>query len=118
MYENCFLIFAEFRKAQRAGEEGIIAKRAASRYYSGKRTREWLKIKTGHEQEAVIVGFNQSLSVRDNLLIAESIAAAGDPRSRSTRRWHGSSSSLMRREWPDRCPTSPPGKHLPPRRSG
>lgn len=50
---------AEFTKAQRAGEEGIIAKRAASRYWSGKRTREWLKIKTGYEQEAVIVGFTQ-----------------------------------------------------------
>src|SRR6266516_6664925 len=44
---------AEFAKARRAGEEGIIAKRAAGRYYSGRRTREWLKIKTGHEQEAV-----------------------------------------------------------------
>ena len=35
----------EFAKAQRAHEEGVIAKRAASLYYSGKRTREWLKFK-------------------------------------------------------------------------
>lgn len=48
---------AEFDKARRAGEEGVIAKRAAGLYYSGKRTREWLKIKVTHEQEAVIVGF-------------------------------------------------------------
>lgn len=48
-----------FDKARRAGEEGIIAKRAASRYYSGKRMREWLKIKAGNEQEAVIVGFTE-----------------------------------------------------------
>jgi len=47
---------AEFEKAQRAGEEGVIAKRAASRYWSGKRTREWLKIKARHQQEAIIVG--------------------------------------------------------------
>jgi bifunctional non-homologous end joining protein LigD len=50
---------AAFNKAKRAGEEGVIAKRASGRYYSGKRTREWLKIKTGHEQEAIIVGFTE-----------------------------------------------------------
>jgi bifunctional non-homologous end joining protein LigD len=50
---------AAFNKARRAGEEGIIAKRAASLYHSGKRTREWLKIKAGHEQEAIIVGFTE-----------------------------------------------------------
>jgi bifunctional non-homologous end joining protein LigD len=56
---------AEFAKARRAGEEGIIAKRAASLYYSGKRTREWLKIKTGHKQEAVIVGFTEPRGARE-----------------------------------------------------
>src|SRR5262249_15203246 len=45
----------EFAKAQRAHEEGVIAKRP-SLYYSGKRTREWLKFKAVHEQEVVIVG--------------------------------------------------------------
>lgn len=34
-----------------------MAKRAQSRYLSGVRSREWLKIKTGKRQEAVIVGF-------------------------------------------------------------
>ena len=47
----------EFAKAQRTQEEGVIAKRAAGLYYSGKRTREWLKFKAVHEQEAVIVGY-------------------------------------------------------------
>ena len=46
-----------FTKAQRAHEEGVIAKRAAGLYYSGKRTREWLKFKAVHEQEVVIVGY-------------------------------------------------------------
>ncbi len=50
---------AAFDKARRAGEEGIIAKRAASLYHSGKRTTEWLKIKASHEQEAIIVGFTE-----------------------------------------------------------
>jgi bifunctional non-homologous end joining protein LigD len=54
----------EFAKAKRKREEGIMAKRAAALYYSGKRTREWLKIKTGHEQEAVIVGFTQPRKTR------------------------------------------------------
>jgi bifunctional non-homologous end joining protein LigD len=49
----------EFVKAQRAHEEGVIAKRAAGLYYSGKRTREWLKFKAVHEQEVVIVGYTE-----------------------------------------------------------
>jgi bifunctional non-homologous end joining protein LigD len=34
-----------------------MAKRAASKYLSGARTKDWLKIKTGKRQEAVIAGF-------------------------------------------------------------
>jgi bifunctional non-homologous end joining protein LigD len=49
----------EFAKAQRAHQEGVIAKRAAGLYYSGKRTREWLKFKAVHEQEVVIVGYTR-----------------------------------------------------------
>jgi len=49
----------EFAKAQRAHEEGVIAKRAAGLYYSGQRTREWLKFKAVHEQEVVIVGYTE-----------------------------------------------------------
>jgi bifunctional non-homologous end joining protein LigD len=39
--------------------EGIISKRADDRYHSG-RTRSWLKIKCGMEQEFVIVGWRPS----------------------------------------------------------
>ena len=49
----------EFAKAQRAHEEGVIAKRAAGLYFSGKRTREWLKFKAVHEQEVVVVGYTE-----------------------------------------------------------
>jgi bifunctional non-homologous end joining protein LigD len=48
-----------FRLAKRRGLEGIVAKRAESRYHSGKRTREWLKIKTSKRQEVVIAGFTK-----------------------------------------------------------
>ena len=67
----------EFAKAQRAHEEGVIARRAAGLYNSGKRTREWLKFKAVHQQEVVIVGYTEPrrsrkhfgslvLAVRDN----------------------------------------------------
>jgi bifunctional non-homologous end joining protein LigD len=46
-----------FARAKRAGEEGIMAKLATSRYHSGARTRDWLKVKASQEQEVVIVGF-------------------------------------------------------------
>jgi len=49
----------EFAEAQRAHEEGVIAKRMAGLYYSGVRTREWLKFKAVHEQEVVIVGYTE-----------------------------------------------------------
>lgn len=39
--------------------EGIIAKKINSKYYTGKRTAEWLKIKNHNTQEAIIVGYTQ-----------------------------------------------------------
>ena len=55
---------AAFAQAKRAHEEGVIAKLADSRYYSGERTREWLKVKASQEQEAVIVGFTKPRGAR------------------------------------------------------
>jgi bifunctional non-homologous end joining protein LigD len=46
-----------FEEAERKGLEGIMAKRADSRYVSGGRTDNWLKIKTSKRQEVVIAGF-------------------------------------------------------------
>jgi bifunctional non-homologous end joining protein LigD len=46
-----------FNRAERAHEEGVMAKLASGRYRSGLRTREWLKVKVSQEQEVVIVGF-------------------------------------------------------------
>jgi bifunctional non-homologous end joining protein LigD len=39
--------------------EGIIAKKADSRYQPGKRTREWLKVKTHGRQEFLIAGYTK-----------------------------------------------------------
>jgi bifunctional non-homologous end joining protein LigD len=46
-----------FEEADRQGREGIMAKRADSKYLSGVRTDAWLKIKTSKRQEVVIAGF-------------------------------------------------------------
>lgn len=48
---------ALFKAAEQRGLEGIIAKNGASPYRDGRRTRDWLKIKTLSRQEAVIGGF-------------------------------------------------------------
>ena len=43
-----------------------MAKRSTSRYQAGKRSREWLKIKTRQQQEAIICGFTQPRGSRNN----------------------------------------------------
>jgi len=44
-------------KIKKAGGEGLIAKKADSKYYINRRSKEWLKIKVTKEQEMVIGGF-------------------------------------------------------------
>jgi bifunctional non-homologous end joining protein LigD len=50
---------ALFQAAREQGLEGIIAKRADSRYVQGRRTRDWLKIKTTNRQEFLICGYTK-----------------------------------------------------------
>ena len=45
--------------AREQGLEGVIAKRADSRYAEGKRTRDWLKIKTHGRQEFIVAGYTK-----------------------------------------------------------
>ncbi len=49
-----------FETAKKMGLEGIIAKKENSLYYSGGRSKEWLKIKAGKRQEMVIGGFTRN----------------------------------------------------------
>jgi bifunctional non-homologous end joining protein LigD len=44
--------------------EGIMAKRLDSRYLPGRRTRDWLKIKTHGEQEFVVAGYTKGTGRR------------------------------------------------------
>jgi bifunctional non-homologous end joining protein LigD len=46
-----------FSLIDKMGLEGIIAKKAASKYVPGQRSKEWLKIKTEKRQEFVIGGY-------------------------------------------------------------
>ncbi len=48
-----------FKEIQKKSGEGIIAKKANSKYHTDKRSKDWLKIKTGKEQEMVIGGFTK-----------------------------------------------------------
>jgi bifunctional non-homologous end joining protein LigD len=57
---------ALFREACRKGWEGLIAKRADSRYVHG-RSRDWLKLKCSAEQELVIGGFTPPKGSRTDL---------------------------------------------------
>jgi bifunctional non-homologous end joining protein LigD len=46
-----------FKVAKDKGLEGIVAKHGRSLYQPGKRSRQWLKMKTQRTQDAVIAGF-------------------------------------------------------------
>jgi bifunctional non-homologous end joining protein LigD len=50
---------ALFDAARTQGLEGIVAKKRRSRYQPGRRTRDWLKVKTRHEQEFVVAGYTR-----------------------------------------------------------
>jgi len=49
-----------FEVAKKLNLEGIIAKRVDSIYLPDKRSRDWLKIKTGKRQEVIIGGFTNN----------------------------------------------------------
>jgi len=55
---------ALYEAAKQQGLEGIMAKRLDSRYIPGRRTRDWLKIKTHGEQEFVIAGYTKGTGRR------------------------------------------------------
>ena len=56
-----------FSKAEKMGGEGIIAKKSNSKYHLGRRSRDWLKIKTEQQQEMVIGGFTQPQGGRQGI---------------------------------------------------
>ncbi len=57
------IFFQEMRKLDM---EGMIAKKKNSKYYVGKRSADWLKIKNVKSQDAIIVGFTDPKGSRSN----------------------------------------------------
>ena len=51
-----------FRIAKQNNLEGIIAKKKTGKYLSGRRSRDWLKIKSVLQQEVVVAGYTLSKS--------------------------------------------------------
>jgi bifunctional non-homologous end joining protein LigD len=55
---------ALFEQARKINLEGIIAKKADSKYYPGKRSKEWLKIKNVNVDDFKIIGWTDPKSSR------------------------------------------------------
>ena len=54
--------------AEEQGLEGVVAKKAGSRYESGRRSRNWLKVKTHGRQEFIIAGYTRGKGRRSATL--------------------------------------------------
>lgn len=65
--------------AREQGVEGVIAKRSGSPYASGKRSRDWLKIKAHGRQEFVIAGYTRGRGSRANSFGALVLAVRQGP---------------------------------------
>ena len=76
---------ALFTAAQEQHLEGVMAKKAGSRYAEGRRTHDWLKIKTHGEQEFVVVGYTKGEGRRARSFGALVLAV----NERRTLRWVG-----------------------------
>lgn len=59
---------ALFEAVRARGLEGIVAKRSASRYIPGKRTRDWVKIKTVYDLDCVVGGYTVGTNSRASSL--------------------------------------------------
>ena len=57
---------ALFQLAKEKGLEGIIAKRKSSVYRPGRRSPDWLKIKSRPQQEFVVCGFTEGKGSREH----------------------------------------------------
>ena len=52
------------RAVEKQGLEGIVAKRIGSRYVPGRRSRDWVKVKTSGRQEFVVAGWTRGTGRR------------------------------------------------------
>ena len=73
-----------YRRAIAQGWEGLIAKRADSRYRPGKRTPDWRKLKLVHEQEFVVAGWTEPRESRAHFG-ALLLGVYNEPRAKASR---------------------------------
>lgn len=66
---------ALFEAARARGLEGIVAKAMKSHYIPGKRTRDWLKVKTKYDIDVVIGGWSPGQNARSSSLGALQVGA-------------------------------------------
>jgi bifunctional non-homologous end joining protein LigD len=69
---------ALLERSRELGLEGVVAKRASSRYLPGKRTDSWVKVKSVRRQELIIAGFTRGRGRRDGVLGSLVLAVEGD----------------------------------------
>lgn len=62
---------ALFALAGQEGLEGIVAKRRDSKYYTGKRTKDWYKAKNMMDDDYVICGYIQKSNHMTSLILAQ-----------------------------------------------
>jgi bifunctional non-homologous end joining protein LigD len=67
-----------FQLAKEKGFEGIIAKRKTSVYRPGKRSPDWLKIKSRPQQEFIVCGFTEGKGSRSKHFGASLLGAYRD----------------------------------------
>ncbi len=53
-----------FEAVKEKDMEGVMAKKSSSKYYIGRRTNEWLKVKHNKTQEAIIAGYTEPAGSR------------------------------------------------------
>ncbi|MEX0608102.1 MAG: DNA ligase D [Balneolaceae bacterium] len=58
-----------FKQTVEDGMEGVIAKKANSKYHPGARSRNWLKIKSNERQEAIICGYTEGKRLFGSLVL-------------------------------------------------
>src|SRR2546421_2512600 len=98
---------ALYKSAKKQRLEGIMAKRADSRYAVGRRTRDWLKIKTHGRQEFIIAGYTKGQGRRAGTLGCARPPPRACARTRPQRKCAGSGRSRRRSGSASACSSSP-----------
>ena len=62
---------ALFEAAKQQGLEGVVAKRKDSKYYFGKRTKDWIKFKVMETEDCIICGYIKKANNMTSLILGQ-----------------------------------------------